>query len=55
MNTDPVTITDVKVIVTAPAGVNLLIVKVETSVEGLYGLGCASFFMRYHAVQAAIE
>lgn len=51
----PVTIKDVKVIVTQPAGSRLVIVKVITSEPGLYGLGCATFTQRFHAVVAAIE
>ena len=50
-----VTIKDVKVIVTQPAGSRLVIVKVITSEPGLYGLGCATFTQRFHAVVAAIE
>ena len=34
-----VTIRDIRVICTAPEGINLLVVKVETSEPGLYGLG----------------
>ncbi len=49
------TITDVKVITTAPEGINLVAVKVETSEPGLYGLGCATFTQRYLAVVTAIE
>jgi mannonate dehydratase len=33
----------------------LVIVKIITSEPGLYGLGCATFTQRYHAVVAAIE
>ena len=50
-----VTIEDVQVILTQPAGSHLVIVKVITSEPGLYGLGCATFTQRYHAVAAAIE
>ena len=53
--TAPVTIRDVKTITTQPAGSRLVIVKVITSEPGLYGLGCATFTQRFHAVQAAIE
>ena len=49
------TITDVRVIVTAPQGVNLVTVKVETSEPGLYGVGCATFTQRHLAVVTAIE
>jgi mannonate dehydratase len=51
----PITITDVQVILTQPQGSRLVIVKVLTSEPGLYGLGCATFTQRYHAVVAAIE
>jgi len=50
-----VTIKDVKVITTQPAESRLVIVKVNTSEPGLYGLGCATFTQRFHAVVAAIE
>ncbi|MBM7568790.1 enolase C-terminal domain-like protein [Paenibacillus sacheonensis] len=49
------TIRDVKVILTAPEGINLVVVKIETSEPGLYGLGCATFTQRYLAVATAIE
>jgi mannonate dehydratase len=51
----PVTITDIQTILTQPAGSRLVIVKITTSEPGLYGLGCATFTQRFHAVHAAIE
>jgi len=48
-------IKDVKPILTQPGDSRLVIVKVETSEPGLYGLGCATFTQRVFAVQAAIE
>jgi mannonate dehydratase len=50
-----ITITDVRTILTAPAGIRLVVVKIETSEPGLYGLGCATFTQRYAAVAAAID
>jgi mannonate dehydratase len=51
----PVKITKVKAIATCPDGIELVTVKVETSESGLYGLGCATFRQRAHAVVAAID
>src|SRR3982751_5597240 len=48
-------ITNVKTIRTAPDGIRLVVVKVETSEPGLYGLGCATFTQRPLAVVTAIE
>jgi len=48
-------ITDVKTILTAPNKIRLVVVKVETSEPGLYGLGCATFTQRAYVVQTAIE
>ncbi|PZE20627.1 enolase C-terminal domain-like protein [Paenibacillus xerothermodurans] len=48
-------IRNVKTILTAPEGINLVVVKVETSEPGLYGLGCATFTQRYLTVASAIE
>jgi mannonate dehydratase len=48
-------ITNVKAICTAPDGIRLVVVKVETSEPGLYGLGCATFTQRPLAVVTAIE
>lgn len=50
-----VVIEDVRTILTQPAESRLVIVKVITSEPGLYGLGCATFTQRVHAVHAAIE
>lgn len=52
---DRLRITRVRPIVTAPEGPPLVVVKVETSEPGLYGLGCATFTQRCHAVAAAVE
>ena len=53
--TSPVTITDIQTILTQPGQSRLVIVKVLTSEEGLYGLGCATFTQRVFAVEAAVE
>ena len=50
-----ITIRDVRVILTAPSGIRLVVVKVETSEPGLYGLGCATFTQRPLSVKAAVE
>jgi mannonate dehydratase len=51
----PVKIKSVKAIATAPQGSNLIVVKVETTEPGLYGLGCATFTQRAFAVVTAID
>lgn len=48
-------ITDIKVILTAPEGINLVVVKVETNQPGLYGLGCATFAYRHLVVKCLVE
>jgi mannonate dehydratase len=48
-------ITRVRSFATRPARVNLIVVKVETSEPGLYGLGCATFTQRPTPVLAAIN
>ena len=52
---ETVTIKDVQTILTQPAGSKLVIVKIITSDDGLYGLGCATFTQRFMAVKTAIE
>jgi mannonate dehydratase len=51
----PVKIRNVKAIATAPEGINLVVVKVETTEPGLYGLGCATFTQRAVSVVATIN
>ncbi len=51
----PLKITDVKTILTAPAGIRLVVVKVLTSEPGLYGLGCATFTQRARVVKTAVD
>ena len=52
---DKLRVTKVRSFVTAPEGTALLVVRVETSEPGLYGLGCATFTQRYAAVAAAVD
>ena len=52
---DHIKIHDIKVFVTAPRNINLVVVKVETTEPELYGYGCATFTWRYKAVVTAIE
>jgi mannonate dehydratase len=52
---DGLKITDVKTILTAPAGIRLVVVKVLTNQPGLYGLGCATFTQRARVVETAID
>jgi mannonate dehydratase len=49
------TIRDVRTILTAPSRSRLLVVKVEISEPGLYGLGCATFTQRPLAVKTAVD
>ena len=52
---EKIVINEVKVFVTAPRGINLVVVKVQTNEPELYGYGCATFTWRYKAVVTAIE
>ena len=55
MSSTNITIQDVKTILTQPAGSRLIVVKILTSEPGLYGLGCATFTQRFHAVHTTVE
>jgi mannonate dehydratase len=48
-------ITRVRSIMTAPDGITLIVVKVETDQDGLYGLGCATFTQRPTLVAQAVD
>ncbi|NDJ61990.1 MAG: starvation-sensing protein RspA, partial [Chloroflexi bacterium] len=50
-----VTIQDLQVMLTQPLNQRLIVVKIHTSEPGLYGLGCATFTQRFHAVHATLE
>ena len=50
-----VTIRDIKTILTEPDNIRLVIVKIETSEPGLYGVGCATFTQRPTTVAAAVN
>jgi mannonate dehydratase len=52
---DDLRITGVRAIVTAPEGVALVVVRVDTSEAGLYGLGCATFTQRFDAVTTVVD
>ena len=53
--TSPITITKVRAMTTAPGGIRLVVVRVETSEPGLYGLGCATFTQRARTVVTAVN
>jgi mannonate dehydratase len=48
-------IKDISVITTAPAGVRLVVVKIQTDQDGLYGYGCATFTQRADLVVDAVN
>jgi len=48
-------IRDVQVVATAPAGLRLVVVKVLTDQDGLYGYGCGTFTQRADLVPPAVE
>lgn len=49
------TITDIRAILTAPQSIPLVVVRVDTSEPGLYGLGCATFTQRFQTVAYEVE
>lgn len=49
------TITDIRPILTAPDGIALVVVRVDTDEPGLSGLGCATFTQRPTLVAQAVE
>ncbi len=49
------TIKDIQVIATQPAGARLVVVKILTDQDGLYGYGCATFTQRADLVVPAVE
>ncbi|MDX2267483.1 MAG: enolase C-terminal domain-like protein [Bryobacter sp.] len=48
-------IKDVQVIATAPAGLRLVVVKIVTDQDGLYGYGCATYTQRADLVVEAVK
>jgi len=48
-------IRDIQVIGTQPAGVRLVVVKIITDQDGLYGYGCGTFTQRADLVVSAVE
>jgi mannonate dehydratase len=50
-----VLIKNVEVFCTAPEGINLIVVKISTNQDGLFGLGCATYAYRHLAVKLVIE
>ena len=48
-------IKEVSVICTEPAGVRLVVVKIQTDQDGLYGYGCATFTQRADLVVEAVN
>ncbi|GAB3395608.1 D-galactonate dehydratase family protein [Humibacter soli] len=52
---DGLRITEVRAIATAPEGIPLVVVKVSTNDDGLYGLGCATFTQRWRSVVSYVD
>jgi mannonate dehydratase len=54
-NRVPPIIRDISAILTAPRGIDLVVIKVETSEPGLYGVGCATLTTRARVVASAVD
>ena len=52
---EDIVITSVRAIATAPGGTALVVVRIDTNVPGLYGLGCATFTQRWKAVKTFVD
>ena len=52
---EDIKITSVRAITTAPGGTALVVVRIDTNVPGLYGLGCATYTQRWKAVQTMVD
>lgn len=52
---EDIRITSVRAITTAPEGTALVVVRIDTDVPGLYGLGCATFTQRWKAVETFVN
>ncbi|GAA2110131.1 D-galactonate dehydratase family protein [Microlunatus panaciterrae] len=52
---DEVRIRSVRTIVTAPEGIPLVVVRIDTTTPGLFGLGCATFTQRWRAVRTFVD
>jgi mannonate dehydratase len=52
---EDIRITSVRAITTAPEGTALVVVRIDTDVPGLYGLGCATFTQRWKAVRTFVD
>lgn len=50
-----VKIQDIRVITTAPEGINRVVIRVDTNQPGLYGLGCGTFAYRHLSVKHLVE
>lgn len=51
----PIIITNVRTILTAPEGINLVVVRIDTNQPGLHGLGCATFAYRALVVRSLVD
>jgi len=50
-----ITITNIEAICTAPERIPLVVVKIDTSEPGLYGLGCATYTQRFLTVAHMVD